>query len=126
MASTAVRTVFAATGRGGTNSNQRQERLDQQRQARTGRPTTTKTKTKTKTRPRSHSSLMDDEVALRQGLTLVHFSAQLERILWDRGAFRGCLEGVWQVSGGFKEHEGMSMVYFVSETAQVELRTGRV
>jgi hypothetical protein len=25
----------------------------------------------------------------RQGLTLVHISAQLERILWDRGAFRG-------------------------------------
>ncbi len=85
-----------------------------------------KAKTKAKARPRSHSSLMDDEVALRQGLTLVHFSAQLERILWDRGAFRGCLEGVWQVSGGFKEHEGMSMVYFVSETAQVELRSGRM
>jgi len=26
---------------------------------------------------------------MRQGLTLVHFSAQLKRILWDRGAFRG-------------------------------------
>ena len=26
----------------------------------------------------------------RQGLTLVHFSAQLKRILWDRGASRGC------------------------------------
>jgi hypothetical protein len=30
----------------------------------------------------------------RQGLTLVHFSAQLKRILWDRGAFRVCLGGV--------------------------------
>jgi len=29
-----------------------------------------------------------------QGLTLVNFSAQLKRILWDRGAFRGCLGGV--------------------------------
>jgi hypothetical protein len=28
-----------------------------------------------------------------QGLTLVHFSAQLKRILWDRGAFRGDLVG---------------------------------
>jgi hypothetical protein len=26
----------------------------------------------------------------RQGLTLVHFSAQLKRILWHRGAFAGC------------------------------------
>ena len=35
--------------------------------------------------------------ALRQGLALVHFSAQLKRILWDRGAFwvfRGCRGGV--------------------------------
>ena len=65
MESTAGRTVFAAAGRG-MNTNQRQERLDQQRQARTGRPTTTKTKTKTRRpRPRSHSSLMDDVVALR-------------------------------------------------------------
>jgi hypothetical protein len=30
----------------------------------------------------------------RQGLTLVNFSAQLKRILWDRGACRGCLGGV--------------------------------
>ena len=30
----------------------------------------------------------------RQGLTLVHFSAQLKRILWDRGACRGCSGGV--------------------------------
>jgi len=29
----------------------------------------------------------------RQGLTLVHVSTQLKRILWDRGA-RGCLGGV--------------------------------
>jgi len=31
---------------------------------------------------------------VEQGLALVHFSAQLERILWDRGAFRGCLGDV--------------------------------
>ena len=30
-------------------------------------------------------------VCARQGLTLAHFSAQLERILWERGEFRCCL-----------------------------------
>jgi len=28
---------------------------------------------------------------LLHGLTLVHFSAQFKRILWHRGAFRGCV-----------------------------------
>jgi len=32
--------------------------------------------------------------ARRQGLTLVHFSAQLERLLCDRGAVRGCCGGI--------------------------------
>ena len=32
-----------------------------------------------------------------QGLTLVHFSAQLKRILWDRGALRGCSGGGQEV-----------------------------
>ena len=32
---------------------------------------------------------------------------------------RGCL-------GGVKEHYGVFRVYFVSETAQVELKSGRV
>jgi len=31
--------------------------------------------------------------AHHQGLTFVHFSAQLERTLWDRGALRGCVGG---------------------------------
>jgi hypothetical protein len=31
-----------------------------------------------------------------QGLTLVHFSAQRERFLWDRGACRGCILGVFK------------------------------
>jgi hypothetical protein len=56
-----------------------------------------------------------------QGLALVHFSAQRERSLWDRGyimrLFRGCLR---DVSG----YEGMLRVYFVSEMAQVELKSG--
>ena len=45
-------------------------------------------------------------VSVVQGLTLVHFSAQLKRILWDRGAFRGCFGGVWEVSGVIKEDQG--------------------
>jgi len=31
--------------------------------------------------------------ALRQGLTLVHFSAQRKRILWDRGCIKGLFRG---------------------------------
>ena len=38
------------------------------------------------------------EACLQQGLTLVHFSAQRKRYLWDKGCieglFRGCLGGV--------------------------------
>ena len=71
-----------------------------------------------------HDSRAD--AASGQRLTLVHFSAQLEQILWDRGAFRGSSGGVWEVSGDMKEHQGVSMVYFVSETAQVELKGERV
>jgi hypothetical protein len=59
-------------------------------------------------------------------LTLVHFSAQLKRILWDRGALRGWLVGVYEVSGGIKENQGVFRVHYVSEMAQVELRSGRV
>jgi len=33
---------------------------------------------------------------LRQGLTLVHFSAQLERFPWDRG----CVQGLFRMCGG--------------------------
>jgi len=32
--------------------------------------------------------------AAGRGLTLVHFSAELDRILWDRGGFGDCLGGV--------------------------------
>jgi hypothetical protein len=58
-----------------------------------------------------------------QGLTLVHISAQRKRFLWDRGctqgSFRGCL-------GGDEGCDGVFRVDFVSETAQVELKGGRV
>ena len=58
-----------------------------------------------------------------QGLTLVHFSAQCKRFLWDRGCiewmFRRCL-------GGVRGYQGLCRVYFVLETAQVALKTGRV
>jgi hypothetical protein len=63
---------------------------------------------------------------MKQGLTFVQFSAQFKRILSDRGACRDCLGGVKEVSGGIKEYQGVFRVYFVSETAQVELRSGRV
>jgi len=61
-----------------------------------------------------------------QGLTLVHFPAQLQHIMLDRGALRNCLSGVQEVSGGVTGYQGVFRVYFVSETAQVELRSGRV
>jgi len=49
----------------------------------------------------------DDNVFTQyQGLTLVHFSAQRERFLWDRGClwglFRGCLAGVRDHYGVFR------------------------
>jgi hypothetical protein len=58
--------------------------------------------------------------ALLAGLTLVHFSAQLERLLWDRGCAWGlcspCERGIRGCIGWF----------CVSGTAQAELRSGRV
>jgi hypothetical protein len=48
-----------------------------------------------------------------QGLTLVHFSSQLERFLWDRGCAQGscspCL-------GGVKGLFGVCRVYCVCQT----------
>ena len=38
----------------------------------------------------------------------------------------GCLGGAEEVIGGIKEYQGVFRVYFVSETAQVELNSGRV
>ena len=43
---------------------------------------------------------------LHQGLTLVRFSAQFKRFLWDRAAFRGCVGVVQEVSGGFRGVSG--------------------
>ena len=61
----------------------------------------------------------------KQGLTLVHFMAQRKRFLWNWGCIlgllRGCLRGAWEVLG---DYQGVFMVYFASETAQVELRSG--
>jgi hypothetical protein len=58
-----------------------------------------------------------------QGFTLVHFSAQRKRFVWDRECIQG-LFGVCLV--GVRGYEGVPRVYFVSETAQVELKDGRV
>ena len=46
--------------------------------------------------------------ASRQGLTLVHFSTQHKRFLWDRGASRSCLGGVSKVSGDMRSIRGCS------------------
>jgi len=62
-------------------------------------------------------------MANAQGLTLVHFSAQLKRFLWHRGCIQGLCRGCL---GGVRGYQGVSGVYFVSETAQVELKSGRV
>ena len=44
--------------------------------------------------PQGDHSVLDAQLASGQGLALVHFLAQLERFLWDRGCmyglFRGC------------------------------------
>ena len=70
-----------------------------------------------------------------QGLALVHFLAQRERFLWDRGlhlggiagAFRwdrGCIQGVFRGHfAGVRGDDGICRVYLVSETAQVELKS---
>jgi len=39
---------------------------------------------------------------IRQGLILVHFSAQLKRFLWDRGCLQGLSRGCLGVTGGIK------------------------
>jgi len=58
-----------------------------------------------------------------QALTLVHFSAQLKRFLLDRGCMYGLFK---ECLGGDRGYEWVCRVYFVSATAQVELRSGRV
>ena len=58
-----------------------------------------------------------------QGLTLSHFSAQRKRFQWDRGRIGGLFNGFL---GGAIEVIEICRVYFVSETAQVELKNGRV
>ena len=48
--------------------------------------------------------------ASNQGLTLVHFSAQLKRFLWHRGCtvgvFRGSLGGVYEMLEGIMGYLG--------------------
>jgi hypothetical protein len=61
-----------------------------------------------------------------QGLTLVHFPPQLMRFLWDRVRVEGLFRVGLGVAYGFQGVCGDASVYFVSETAQVELKSGRV
>jgi len=67
-------------------------------------------------------TMLTAAAAANQGLTPVHFSTQRKRFLWDRvcikGLFRGCFGGV----RGYWGCQGVFRVYYVSETAQVELK----
>jgi len=45
-------------------------------------------------------------LASEQGITLVHFSAQLKRCVWDRGCIQGLFRGCLGVSGGIGEYVG--------------------
>ena len=45
-----------------------------------------------------------------QGLTLVHFSAQRKRFLWDRGCMKGLLRGTWEVLRVSREVSGVFCV----------------
>ena len=58
-----------------------------------------------------------------QGLALVHFSAQLKRFMRDRGYIEGLSGGC---VGCVRGYCGVSRVYFASEAAQVELKSGRI
>jgi hypothetical protein len=60
---------------------------------------------------------------VNQGLTLVHFLAQRKRFLWNRGCLSGLIMGC---AGGMRGYYAVFRVYFVSETAQVALKSGRV
>jgi len=46
-----------------------------------------------------------------------------QRFVWDRGCLQGLFRGRL---GGIRGFGGLFMVYLVSETAQVELKSGRV
>jgi hypothetical protein len=58
-----------------------------------------------------------------RGLHSSTFRLNLSAFCGIRGAIRGC-QGV--VRGGIRRYYGVFRVYFVSETAQVELISGRV
>ena len=55
--------------------------------------------------------------ACHQGLTLVQFSAQRKRFLWDMGCMWGLLRGCW---GDITGYLGLLSVYFGSGRSQVE------
>ena len=64
-----------------------------------------------------------------QGLTLVHFSAQLESFVCGRGARRGCVaraKRVLEWCVGCVRCVGCVGCFSVSETAQVDLKSERV
>jgi len=58
-------------------------------------------------RPRPPPVRMTVARACSQGLTLVHFSAQRKRFLWDRGYILGLF---WGCSGCLRGYEGVYRV----------------
>ena len=73
--------------------------------------------------PRGFTARDPRGAAARQRLTLIHFSAQRKRFLWEKECMQGSLRGC---AGGVKGYQGVFGVCIVSETAQVELKSGRV
>jgi len=57
----------------------------------------------TRSSPTSTTSTCARLCAAKQGLKLVHFSAQLKRYLWDRG----CIMHSGAVLGGFMGYQGV-------------------
>jgi len=61
-----------------------------------------------------------------RGLHSFTFRLNVSAFCGTGGAFRGCSGGVQGYYGVLRGYQGVSRVHFVSETAQVELRSGRV
>ena len=72
---------------------------------------------------RCANTYMGNRLIRGRGLHSSTFRLNLGAFCGIGGAFRGCLGGDWRVLG---RYQGVFRVYFVSEPAQVEMRSGRV
>jgi len=73
--------------------------------------------------PSCSSATTPARTSSTKGLTHIQFSAQRKRFLWGRGSIQGLFRGYY---GGVRGCYGLLRRYFESETAQVELKSGRV